>query len=168
LITARCAIGSLPADERKSAFAGTKFIFSKWPKSRREFAGAAQIHECVHVSVRLRAADGGAPLSCGSLSAMAQSRIASVYGYSGGKTASGEKAHPTKVTVTNKRNGRSATVRINDRSASLRGGARPRLQRSCANRGHGFRRVGQRRAPPKRGSRWFSYRRGLSFCSELF
>ena len=85
------------------------------------------------MSVRLCAAICGAAMICGSLSAMAQSGIASVYGYSGG-TASGEKAHPggltaahrtlpfgTKVTVTNKRNGRSVTVRINDRGPFVRG-----------------------------------------------
>jgi rare lipoprotein A len=65
---------------------------------------------------------------------MAQSGIASIYAYSGEKTASGEKAHPggltaahrtlpfgTKVKVTNKRNGRSVTVRINDRGPFVRG-----------------------------------------------
>ena len=86
------------------------------------------------MSVRLCAAICGAAMICGSSSAMAQSGIASVYAYSGGKTASGEKAHPggftaahrmlpfgTKVTVTNKRNGRSVTVRINDRGPFVRG-----------------------------------------------
>jgi rare lipoprotein A len=65
---------------------------------------------------------------------MAQSGIASIYAYSGEKTASGEKAHPggltaahrtlpfgTQVKVTNKRNGRSVTVRINDRGPFVRG-----------------------------------------------
>jgi hypothetical protein len=83
----------LQAAERKSAFAGTKFIFSKWPKSRREFAGS-RLYERPHrgsksrsvfMSVRLRAAICGAAMICGSLSAMAQSGIASVYAYSGGK-----------------------------------------------------------------------------------
>ena len=86
------------------------------------------------MSVRLCAAICGAAMICGSSSAMAQSGIASVYAYSGGKTAYGEKAHPggltaahrmlvfgTKVTVTNKRNGRSVTVRINDRGPFVRG-----------------------------------------------
>lgn len=66
--------------------------------------------------------------------ARAETGIASVYGYKGGKTASGERAHPasltaahrtlrfgTKVQVTNKRNGRSVTVRINDRGPFIRG-----------------------------------------------
>ena len=66
--------------------------------------------------------------------AVAQSGIASVYSYKGGKTASGERAHPsgltaahrtlsfgTKVRVTNKRNGRSVVVRINDRGPFVRG-----------------------------------------------
>ena len=66
--------------------------------------------------------------------ARAESGIASVYGYAGSKTASGERAHPggltaahrtlkfgTKVQVTNKRNGRTVTVRINDRGPFIRG-----------------------------------------------
>lgn len=64
----------------------------------------------------------------------AKSGIASVYGYAGGRTASGERAHPagltaahrtlpfgTQVRVTNKRNGRSVVVRINDRGPFIRG-----------------------------------------------
>jgi rare lipoprotein A len=60
--------------------------------------------------------------------------IASVYAYSGEKTASGEMARPggmtaahrtlpfgTHVRVTNKRNGRSAVVRINDRGPFVKG-----------------------------------------------
>ena len=70
----------------------------------------------------------------GSTSAMAESGIASVYAYSGSKTASGERANPagltaahrtlafgTHVRVTHRRNGRSVTVRINDRGPFLRG-----------------------------------------------
>jgi rare lipoprotein A len=69
-----------------------------------------------------------------SVNAQAQSGIASVYSYRSGKTASGERAHPsgltaahrslpfgTKVRVTNKRNGRSVVVRINDRGPFVRG-----------------------------------------------
>jgi peptidoglycan lytic transglycosylase len=68
------------------------------------------------------------------VSAQAQSGIASVYSYKGSKTASGERAHPSgmtaahrtlpfgsKVRVTNKRNGRSVVVRINDRGPFVRG-----------------------------------------------
>jgi len=64
----------------------------------------------------------------------AESGTASVYGYSGGKTASGERANPsaftaahrtlpfgTSVTVINQRNGKSVTVRINDRGPFVRG-----------------------------------------------
>jgi rare lipoprotein A len=63
-----------------------------------------------------------------------QSGIASIYGYKGERTANGERAHPggltaahrtlpfgTRVKVTNKRNGRSVTVRINDRGPFVRG-----------------------------------------------
>lgn len=66
--------------------------------------------------------------------AQAQSGIASVYAYKGGKTASGERANPgeltaahrslpfgTRVKVTNKKNGKTVTVRINDRGPFVRG-----------------------------------------------
>lgn len=66
--------------------------------------------------------------------AHAESGIASVYAYSGSKTASGERANPngmtaahrtlpfgTRVTVKHARNGRSVTVRINDRGPFIRG-----------------------------------------------
>ena len=66
--------------------------------------------------------------------AMAESGIASVYAYSRTKTASGERANPsgltaahrtlafgTRVRVTHRRNGRSITVRINDRGPFVRG-----------------------------------------------
>ncbi|HXX07701.1 MAG TPA: septal ring lytic transglycosylase RlpA family protein [Pseudolabrys sp.] len=69
-----------------------------------------------------------------SSAAMAQSGIASVYAYSGERTASGERAQPsgftaahrtlpfgTRVRVTNKNNGRSVMVRINDRGPFVRG-----------------------------------------------
>src|SRR5262245_10993104 len=61
-----------------------------------------------------------------------QSGIASIY--SGGRTANGERAHAhgltaahrtlpfgTKVRVTNKRNGKTVIVRINDRGPFIRG-----------------------------------------------
>jgi peptidoglycan lytic transglycosylase len=66
--------------------------------------------------------------------ASAQTGVASVYAYSGGKTASGEHASPsaltaahrtlpfgTRVEVTNNRTGRSVVVRINDRGPFVRG-----------------------------------------------
>jgi rare lipoprotein A len=77
---------------------------------------------------------GAAALIAGSTSAMAESGIASVYAHSGSKTASGERANPagltaahrtlafgTHVRVTNRHNGRSVTVRINDRGPFVRG-----------------------------------------------
>jgi rare lipoprotein A len=85
--------------------------------------------------VRLGAAICGAAilLACSS-AAMAGSGIASVYAYAGGKTASGERANPagltaahrtlafgTHVRVTNRSNGRSVTVRINDRGPFVQG-----------------------------------------------
>ena len=85
--------------------------------------------------VRMRAALCGAVVSIAcSSAAMAQSGIASVYAYSGERTANGEVAKPsgftaahrtlpfgTRVRVTNKNNGRSVTVRINDRGPFVRG-----------------------------------------------
>jgi len=76
-----------------------------------------------------------AVLSISELSdAKAESGIASIYAYSGTKTASGERANPAGFTaahrtlafgkhvrVTNRRNGRSVTVRINDRGPFVRG-----------------------------------------------
>lgn len=72
-------------------------------------------------------------LICGS-AAWAETGIASVYAYSGSKTASGERANPgaltgahrtlpfgTQVRVTNRRNGQSVVVRINDRGPFTRG-----------------------------------------------
>jgi rare lipoprotein A len=66
--------------------------------------------------------------------AQAESGIASVYAYRGGKTASGERANPaqltaahkflpfgTRVKVLNKHNGRTVIVRINDRGPFIRG-----------------------------------------------
>ncbi len=68
------------------------------------------------------------------LAASAQSGLASIYGYSGGRTASGEHASPgaltaahrtlpfgTMVRVTNRSSGRSVVVRINDRGPFVRG-----------------------------------------------
>ncbi len=66
--------------------------------------------------------------------ARAQTGIAAVYNYPGGKTASGERLDPkkltaahrtlpfgTKVRVTNLGNGRTADVRINDRGPFTKG-----------------------------------------------
>jgi rare lipoprotein A len=68
------------------------------------------------------------------LTALAQSGIASVYAYDGGRTASGERASPgaltaahrtlpfgTMVRVTNRSSGRSVVVRINDRGPFVHG-----------------------------------------------
>ena len=85
--------------------------------------------------VRLGAAICGAMIFFGcSVRAMAEARIASVYAYAGHRIASGERAQPngltaahrslpfgTRVRVTNKSNGRSVIVRINDRGPFLRG-----------------------------------------------
>jgi rare lipoprotein A len=66
--------------------------------------------------------------------AQAQSGLASIYGYEGGKTASGERASAksftaahrsfpfgSQVRVTNRRNGKSVVVRINDRGPFVKG-----------------------------------------------
>jgi rare lipoprotein A len=83
------------------------------------------------VREKLFASRGATPSRTGSPGA-GGSGIASVY--SGGTTASGERMSPgamtaahrslpfgTKVTVVNRRNGRSAVVRINDRGPFVRG-----------------------------------------------
>ena len=85
--------------------------------------------------VRLRAAICSAffVAACSS-AAMAESGIASIYAYAGEKTANGETAKPggltaahktlpfgSRVRVTNKRNGKSVVVRINDRGPFIRG-----------------------------------------------
>jgi rare lipoprotein A len=69
-----------------------------------------------------------------STSAFAETCIASQYGYSGGRTASGERMNPSamtaahrsrsfgsQVTVTSEKSGRSVTVRINDRGPFVSG-----------------------------------------------
>ena len=85
--------------------------------------------------VRINAALCGALFFVVSSAAMAESGTASIYAYSSGsKTANGERVNPgaltaahkslpfgAKVRVTNKRNGRSVTVRINDRGPFVRG-----------------------------------------------
>ena len=85
--------------------------------------------------VRVGAAICGAMIvfGCSSM-ALAESGVASVYAYSGQCTASGERARSdgltaahrtlpfgTRVRVTNKSNGRSVVVRINDRGPFVRG-----------------------------------------------
>ena len=62
----------------------------------------------------------------GSASAMAEFGIASVYAYSGSKTASGERANPAGLTAAHRTlafgtHVRSVTVRINDRGPFVRG-----------------------------------------------
>ena len=85
------------------------------------------------MKIRLAIALAGAVLSCGlASSAYAQSGVASVYW--GERTANGEWAHAnrltaahkslplgTRVRVTNKRNGHSVIVRINDRGPYVHG-----------------------------------------------
>jgi rare lipoprotein A len=69
-----------------------------------------------------------------STSALGETCIASHYGYSGGRTASGERMNPnemtaahrtrsfgSQVTVKSERSGRSLTVRINDRGPFVKG-----------------------------------------------
>jgi len=85
--------------------------------------------------MRLNAAICGVMIIVGcSSAALAESGIASVYAYSGQRTANGERAQPngftvahrtlpfgTRVRVTNTHNGRSVVVRINDRGPFVRG-----------------------------------------------
>ena len=80
------------------------------------------------------AAAGLAGLWLGGEAAADQSGLATVYSYRGGRTASGEHSNPaaltaahrslpfgSKVQVTNRRNGRTVVVRINDRGPFARG-----------------------------------------------
>lgn len=86
--------------------------------------------------VRLTAVLCGATLILGGLTAAnaGESGIASIYGYEGSKTASGQRASAkgftaahrtlpfgTHVRVTNKRNGKTVVVRINDRGPFIKG-----------------------------------------------
>jgi rare lipoprotein A len=84
--------------------------------------------------VRIGAALCGAWMLFAFVPAKAQSGIASVYAYKGEKTANGELASPSGLTaahrtlplgshvrVTNKNNGRSVVVRINDRGPYVGG-----------------------------------------------
>jgi rare lipoprotein A len=69
-----------------------------------------------------------------SSSALAETCVASHYGYNGSRTASGERMNPSAmtaahrtrsfgshVTVTSEKSGRSVTVRINDRGPFIKG-----------------------------------------------
>lgn len=73
-------------------------------------------------------------VTCLFASSSAEICVASRYGYSGGRTASGERMDPTAltaahrtrpfgshVTVTSRSNGRSVAVRINDRGPFVKG-----------------------------------------------
>jgi len=73
-------------------------------------------------------------ITCLSAPAFAETCVASRYGYSGGRTASGEQMNPSAmtaahrsrpigshVTVTSQSTGRSVTVRINDRGPFVKG-----------------------------------------------
>lgn len=87
------------------------------------------------MKLRVAAALCGAILIFGHVHAAdAQTGIASVYAYESGRTANGERVSPraltaahktlpfgTRVRVTNRRNGRSVIVRINDRGPFVRG-----------------------------------------------
>jgi len=120
------------------------FNSEKWPKFRRQNArryfyqpaGSGGANPgVVLMTMRFAAAICGALIFVGCSSiAMAQSGIASVYAYGGQRTANGERAQPngltaahrtlpfgTHVRVTNKSNGRSVVVRINDRGPFVRG-----------------------------------------------
>ena len=76
----------------------------------------------------------GASAEKGRAARAPESGIASIYAYDGEKTANGERASPTgltaahkslpfgtRVRVTNKRNGKSVIVRINDRGPFIAG-----------------------------------------------
>jgi len=88
------------------------------------------------ISVRAVVVAAALPFMAGGAAAdtKAQTGIASVYSYHGTKTASGERSNRhgltaahrnlpfgTRVKVTNKRNGKSVVVRINDRGPFIKG-----------------------------------------------
>ena len=73
-------------------------------------------------------------IACVAAPALAETCVASRYGYSGGRTASGERMNPSAMTaahrsrrfgshvmVTSHSTGRSVTVRINDRGPFVKG-----------------------------------------------
>ena len=109
----------------------------KWPDPilNRAPLGGGQFGESLSMFVRLNAALCGVVIAVAcSSAARAESGIASIYAYAGEKTANGERAQPggltaahrtlpfgTRVRVTNKRNGRTVTVRINDRGPFVKG-----------------------------------------------
>jgi rare lipoprotein A len=115
-------------------FAGSTLGYAKAISSR----DSALVFDCASTPFDLRklacatalvVALGGAAAA-----ASAQTGLASVYGYSGGQTASGVRASPTSLTaahrslpfgtlvrVTNDANGRSVVVRIIDRGPFARG-----------------------------------------------
>jgi rare lipoprotein A len=123
-----------------------------WSIRRAEFPIPALFSNDFRVSARMQSAKGWgsfvkiAVLSVACVGALAvsacaavpaasgQTGTASIYGYGGGPTASGETAIPgrltaahrslpfgTRVRVTNRKNGRSVVVRINDRGPFIRG-----------------------------------------------
>lgn len=138
------------AEQNLSRVAAAERNFSELLNSKNGPISAAKTHPTLPISltslrgpiqelmlmiVRFAAAICGALIFVGCSSAvMAQSGIASVYAYAGERTASGERAKPsgltaahrtlpfgTHVRVTNKSNGRSVVVRINDRGPFVRG-----------------------------------------------
>jgi rare lipoprotein A len=109
----------------------------KWPDLilNRAPLGGGQFGESLSMFVHLNAALCGVVIAVAcSSAARAESGIASIYAYAGEKTANGERAQPggltaahrtlpfgTRVRVTNKRNGHTVIVRINDRGPFVKG-----------------------------------------------
>jgi peptidoglycan lytic transglycosylase len=103
---------------------GTFIDWRSWPVGRDDRASETMIRPlCVAFAI-----------SCLSTSTFAETCIASRYGYSGSRTASGERMDPigmtaahrsrpfgSHVTVRSHANGRSVTVRINDRGPFVKG-----------------------------------------------
>ncbi len=109
----------------KTALGATLFLVSS--------IGIAGAHESHHRSMH-KIAHRAVHRQVSEHTAGGQSGIASIYGYSGGRTASGQHASPsgltaahrslpfgTLVRVTNSQNGRSVVVRINDRGPFVHG-----------------------------------------------
>ena len=108
---------------------------SGWRDATLVFSPAfPMLHLDVGSNTMIRPVCAALAVTCLSTSALAETCVASRYGYSGGRTASGERmdqnamtaAHRTRpfgshVTVTSHSTGRSVTVRINDRGPFVKG-----------------------------------------------
>jgi rare lipoprotein A len=145
LTTTTVAARYRPSTPRREPLAEGLFLTLafRWPLVRDDDAehsallkvsGLGGTRNCEIMTRLVRVCVSMSVLCFVSTSAFAEICVASHYGYSGGRTASGERmnpsamtaAHRTKsfgsqVTVTSQKSGRSVTVRINDRGPFIKG-----------------------------------------------